>query len=359
MIQKNQPRYLQVKNEIISRILLGDYPDGTFLPAEKVLIDEFSVGRNTIRKALLELGKKRIILKQQGRPSLVQCRNIDKKMSSSMLKVAWLDTARLGEGQSIHLEIFQNFATLAAQKKIQLDYISLPLLSADAVSRLDFSLYAGVVTNGLGPSSAAVELFKRVSNLICIDHLINIPAYSYVCTDNRRGGCMAAECLLDRGCEQIIFLGVAPGFYSYSPFSERLQGFQDALLKAGIYPDPEQIIISCEPEHFQDVGSLLEDKTDLLRKIDGIFVVTDMMAVNTVFSLQRMGFSVPEDISVIGFDGLSQPQFMHPKLTTVRQPVEKIAQRLVDLIVKSCVQPELMKGLIQVEPEIIPGETVK
>lgn len=135
--------------------------------------------------------------------------------------------------------------------------------------------------------------------------------------------------------------------------------FQDALLEAGIPPSPEQIVISCEFEHFQDVGSLLKDKVDLLEKTDGIFVVTDRIAVNTVFALQYMGFSVPDDISVIGFDGLAQPQFMHPKLTTVRQPVEKIAQKLVDLIVQSCVYPEQMENLIQVTPEIIPGETVK
>lgn len=239
MIEKNQPRYLQVKNEIISRILSGDYPDGTFLPAEKVLMEQFKVARNTIRKALMELGKERIVLKQQGRPSIVQRRNVNSnKKLSEVLKVAWLDTARVGEGQSIHIEIFQNFATLAARKKIQLDYFSLPLLSADNISQLDFSTYAGVVTNGLTPSGEAVELFRRIPNLICIDHLINIPARNFICTDNRRGGYMAAKHLLNRGCKNIVFLGVAPGFYSYSPFNERLQGFSRCALGSRDSPEP-------------------------------------------------------------------------------------------------------------------------
>jgi LacI family transcriptional regulator len=98
---------------------------------------------------------------------------------------------------------------------------------------------------------------------------------------------------------------------------------------------------------------------ELLRNTDAIFAITDWIAIDTVFALQRLGFSVPGDISVVGFDGMAQAQFMHPRLTTVRQPVEKIAQKIIDSVMDSYFQSGSPEHLIQIEPELLIGETVK
>jgi DNA-binding LacI/PurR family transcriptional regulator len=359
MIENPQPRYIQAKNKIINRIVYGIYPDGTFLPAENELMKEFNVSRNTIRRALKELENARVILKQQGRPSIIQQQYVDVKTEARTLKIAWLDTVKIGAALPIHFEIFRNIATLAAQKNIQLDYISLPMLSRDALAGLDFSGYAGAITNGISSEPDMIQLMKNTSNLICIDHLSNIPGSNYICTDNRKGGYLATKYLLKQGCKNIIFLGVAPTFFSYTPFGERLQGYQDALWEAGITPEAERIVISCEHSDFRNVGCLLESKIELFKNCDAIFSMTDWIAANTIFALERLGVSVPEDISVIGFDGIVQSQFMHPKLTTVRQPVEKIAKKVLDSILEDYFQFGLSENLIQIEPELLIGETVK
>jgi DNA-binding LacI/PurR family transcriptional regulator/DNA-binding transcriptional regulator YhcF (GntR family) len=359
MMRNNQPKYLQVKNKIITQIASGIYPDGTLLSAEKELMEQFKVSRNTIRAALKELGKEQIILKQQGRPSIIQRKYIDNNSEKKPFKIAWLDSSRIGMELTVYFNIFQNIATLSTQKNIQLDYISLPMLNSEDMDNLDLSEYAGVITNGTALTSDMVKLFKKIPNLICIDHLVNIPASNYICTDNRKGGYLATKYLLQQGCKNIIFLGVAPSFFSYTPFGERLHGYQDALLESGIDPKSERIIISSEYNVFQNIGAFLESKMELLKNSDAIFAITDWIAVDTVFALQRLGFSIPSDISVIGFDGMAQSQFMHPKLTTMRQPIEKIAKTVFDYIMDSCFKNGSLEHLIQIEPDLLIGETVK
>lgn len=88
-----------------------------------------------------------------------------------------------------------------------------------------------------------------------------------------------------------------------------------------------------------------------------LFAMSDIMAIGAVRAIFDRGFRVPEDISVIGFDGIEMARYYNPTLTTVRQPAEEIAQYSADLIIQNIrgVNPE---QVIVLDTKIIAGSSV-
>ena len=76
---------------------------------------------------------------------------------------------------------------------------------------------------------------------------------------------------------------------------------------------------------------LLERCPDLT----AIFAMSDVMAMGTVRALRDLGKRVPEDISVVGFDGISMARYSIPRLTTVRQDTQRLAERGVDILLRN------------------------
>ena len=63
-----------------------------------------------------------------------------------------------------------------------------------------------------------------------------------------------------------------------------------------------------------------------------LFAMSDAVAIGAIRALQDLGKSVPEDVSVVGFDGIDLSRFTIPRLTTVEQPVDEIALRSVNML---------------------------
>ena len=90
-----------------------------------------------------------------------------------------------------------------------------------------------------------------------------------------------------------------------------------------------------------------------------IFMPDDFSAIGGLNALKDMGIKVPDDVSIVGYDGISLSQVISPKLTTYRQDTNKIgylaAKRLVELIEN----PQTFNEVLLVDGELIEGETVK
>ena len=66
--------------------------------------------------------------------------------------------------------------------------------------------------------------------------------------------------------------------------------------------------------------------------ITAVFAMSDLMAIGAIRAIKDSGKIVPDDISVVGFDGLELAEYLYPKLTTIRQNRERIAQRSVEIL---------------------------
>ena len=150
-----------------------------------------------------------------------------------------------------------------------------------------------------------------------------------VAADNYGGGRLAAEKLLELGCRHLAFLRT--GSSSPSETDKRGDGFE-AVCRARQVPyeilrrnDGED-----SPEVFREF--FLSHMTGGTLDIDGIFCSTDLLAWRTQNLLAELGIRVPEDVQLIGFDGIRRFGGEGLYCSTIVQPAQKIAETCVDLL---------------------------
>ncbi|GGY79775.1 LacI family transcriptional regulator [Streptomyces nitrosporeus] len=173
---------------------------------------------------------------------------------------------------------------------------------------------------------------------------------SYVDMDHRRGGRLAAEHLLARGCRHLAVIG-APR--DLPAGRDRLAGFRDALGRAGRGPVPV-----AEGDFTHDGGAAA--MTRLLEEhpgVDGVFAANDLMAQGACRILRERGRRVPEDTAVVGFDDSTVATACRPSLTTVRQPVEKMAAAMGELLADQLKGPPHGPAHLVFEPELVVRES--
>jgi LacI family transcriptional regulator len=178
-------------------------------------------------------------------------------------------------------------------------------------------------------------LFKRLLNLkgpfVMIDRPLEYDdCFSYVTVDNVEAGENATSHLISLGRRRIAHI---TGHPDISDARDRLQGYKNALIKAGM-PIDENLIVQ---SHFNRQKGY-DAAMPLLRdhKPDAIFAAGDTIAIGAIQAAHEAGLRVPEDVAVIGFDDVDVASQAFPALSTVRQPVREkgaaAARLLLDLI---------------------------
>lgn len=146
-------------------------------------------------------------------------------------------------------------------------------------------------------------------------------------TTNWNGGLVAARHLVDLGHRRIAMIN---GPAELLCCRARLDGYRAALDAAGIEPDPA--LVRTAPL-YMEAG--LDAAAELLALPDpptAIFTANDLQALGVYEAARRAGLRVPDDLSVVGFDDLRLGQWVGPQLTTVRQPLQKMAAAAADLV---------------------------
>jgi len=166
---------------------------------------------------------------------------------------------------------------------------------------------------------------------VLMGHLEGSNLYS-VDVDNQPAAQKGVQYLLDLGHTRIACIANAPPSYAASP--ERVHGYKNALLFAGITPDENLIrYADFDPQSgYEQMKSLLQSGNPFT----AVFVASDNVAMGTKSALREAGLRVPEDISMVGFDDIPWAQYADPPLTTVRLPAQQLARTacvvLMDLI---------------------------
>lgn len=168
-------------------------------------------------------------------------------------------------------------------------------------------------------------------------------------SDNRAGGMMAARHLMERGCRRIAYLGPVEG----PEFGARLDGVRQALAIAGRGEELQVMPSHCEP------AAAYDDALGLLRGLpvmaDGIVAASDVTAISVIRALGTMGLRVPDEVKVIGYDGLPLGELVSPPLTTIDQQLRHGARVMVDLLLKRMAGEPT--GSVLIDPQLIQRES--
>lgn len=185
----------------------------------------------------------------------------------------------------------------------------------------------GVILIGQSDQSAVIDrVAERFLPLVAWGAHLEGQTHCSVGTDNRKGGALAVQHLIERGVKRFAFLGdpIAP------EIALRLEGARAALATAGL-GDALEILpahLTAETAH-PAVSQWLSD-IDIVP--DGIIAASDVIALSTLRALHEHGHSVPDSVRVIGYDDLPLANQTNPPLTTIRQDLVAGAAHLVDLL---------------------------
>jgi LacI family transcriptional regulator len=244
------------------------------------------------------------------------------------LLVPGLETSYIGEimrGIDTELEIMQYdivLYTTHRQKTKEADYVT--------------TIIQGMVDGLLlvlprHPQTFLDTLRQRRFPHVLIDHQGIDERGPAVGSTNRKGAFKATEYLIKLGHQRIGFI---TGWMDLGCSRERLAGYKEALR---VYQFPVDDNLIFKGDFHQSSG--FEGTRAFFNLSDpptAIFASNDVMAMGVIEAARMLGLRIPEDISILGFDDIPMAANLHPKLTTVRQPLEQMgrlaAKMLLDLI---------------------------
>ncbi|KUR72582.1 LacI family transcriptional regulator [Novosphingobium fuchskuhlense] len=198
----------------------------------------------------------------------------------------------------------------------------------------------GIIVIGQSDQSAVLDRVAELYRPLVVwgSHIAG-QAHCSVGSDNFRGGALAAQHLIERGCRNIVFFGDPRAI----EIGQRLEGCRSVVEKAGI---PFGIV----PTHLvadeaqSEIGKYFRAKA---HRPDGVVAASDVIAVTALRVLTEQGLSVPADVKVIGYDGLQLGEHTMPPLTTIAQDLEQGADSLVSSVVQRIAGEEIHSVILQ------------
>lgn len=178
---------------------------------------------------------------------------------------------------------------------------------------------------------------------------------TYVTSDNFEGGRMAANELIKSGCKNIAFIGL--GSKIDNATRNRKKGFINYCEENNI-----SYTVCYSTEGTQKFAYMLDEflyeNFNDKKKIEGIFTVTDDHAFDVIEKLKKFNINVPNDVQIIGYDGIRANKKDAIKISTIRQPIENIAKEAVKALINIIDNKEIDKE-ISLPVKFIKGYTTK
>lgn len=207
-----------------------------------------------------------------------------------------------------------------------------------------FKMLKGNKVDGIILGSRNMDISDIVKDefpLVTIDRILgdNIPCVS---SDNYKGGVLATEYLISKGCKKLAHISGSPSLHLMA--NKRSSAFLDICKKNSIEP----ITVSTGENQFttmsyyDEIQALFKNHPD----IDGIFASSDIIAAQVIQVATEIGLKIPDDIKLVGYDDTNIAQLTTPKLTTIHQPIEQISKYALELIIN------------EIKGEIVPMRTV-
>lgn len=189
--------------------------------------------------------------------------------------------------------------------------------------------------------------------LVFTDSYSNVRQVSNVGIDDYKGGVLAAEVFLSHGHTRVAFCGPLSG--KSGVIEERLNGYADTLKQNGVLLSQDQIynisLFSAE--------TILEKLLRSPSAPTGLFVSSDHIAWQFYKAARRLKVTIPDDLSIIGFDDIALGQSLVPGLTTIRQDMRLKAERTCDILLRHLDAPKSPSESQILDVELIERESVK
>jgi LacI family transcriptional regulator len=189
--------------------------------------------------------------------------------------------------------------------------------------------------------------------LVVLDRAPTRQLCSVIRSQNYEGAKLAVRHLLDVGCRKIAHIY---GPQELITAKKRLLGYEETVMHFPWYT-PSLMV----PGHFRVDGGFDAVKELLKRHpdVDGIFCGNDLMAVGALKALYQLGVRVPEDVALIGFDGIGLTELTQPELSTVAQPIYEMGVLAAKVLMETIETGVMEPRLYELEVTLVARESTK
>ena len=174
--------------------------------------------------------------------------------------------------------------------------------------------------------------------------------FAYVDIDGSDGIQQVARHLLQQGHQRIAILAWPE---TSRTGEDRLRGYYEALRPANVSIEPEWVIRgeNTIPAGYKMAEQLLQITP--AKRPTALICLSDTMAIGAMNAAQNMGFIVGQDVAISGFDDVPLIQYMRPPLTTVRQPIWEVGQRIIELLFQAMAGESSLERHNLLKPKLI------
>ncbi len=203
------------------------------------------------------------------------------------------------------------------------------------------------------------EILRRSIPFVQFDKISKLIPSSKVIIDDQKAAIEAVQCLIDSGCKKIAHIR---GPVNPQNAIDRFLGYKKALEKNNIAFN-SKLVYTCVDVTFEEgltfAKQILEEHPD----VDGIFVITDLVAVGVLAYFNEKKIQIPQQISIIGFSNWFMSKVITPKLSTVDQPSYEMGVEAFNLLLEEIISHKknslFTPRTIELETKIILRESTK
>ncbi len=349
-------KYVDICEDLRSQILEAKIKPGDKLPSENVLSAQYSVSRQTVRKALEILQNEGYIYAEHGRGTFCSELMRHRKQSRNIAVITTylsdyifprvirgIDRVLAKNGYSILLKNTKNSRSIEARCLEE-------LLQKDI--------------DGLIIEPSKSQIMCRHLNLYEMLDLYQIPyvfiqgCYAqmkerpYILMDDRKGGYLVTEHLTAQGRRDIVGMFKSDDIQG----QQRHKGYVQALQAAGIPYDPDKVVwfyTEDRKDHpYEKMKQFIDERGQ--HHLDGVVCYNDQIAVQVLRAMEEKGVDCPGDIAVTGYDDSYLAATCRVPLTTVTHPQERLGEMAAELLLRLIREGGQAEDTnIVIEPELV------
>ena len=259
---------------------------------------------------------------------------------------------------TLNNSFFSELLTEIEKEANKYGYNTMHVISSDERKKVEYHLnsirsnfVSGVIINSLHVIEKDLEMLERSGiKVLTIDRSFYNHKFSSVNVDNKRGGYLAAEHLIQKGCRNIIIIS---GSSEDCVLNDRLGGFKE-FISLNNYEVNLTIYNSDLTSNggFKTFNSLLSKKVNF----DGVFCLNDAMALGVIRSCTDFGVNLPGDALIMGYDNSYMNHFSVPRLSSIDQRVSQFGEKSVRTVIE-LINSESDNRKVTIEPKLVERES--
>jgi DNA-binding LacI/PurR family transcriptional regulator len=224
------------------------------------------------------------------------------------------------------------------------------------ISSLDTTAIAGIVVLSTELDESDLDLFKTIPiPIVFIDSYHSYHNFDFVDMDNETSIFTVVRHFVEQGHTRI---GLVKGSIETRNFRLREQSFIESLNRFNLRLKPEDCfsIDSTYEKGSEDMSNLIRNRRDFP---SALFCVNDIIAYGCIKALSDAGYTIPDDISIIGFDDLPSNEYMNPPLTSIKVSKHAIGSRALQLLAMRIKHPDRPAEKTVIGGELVIRKSVK